>query len=145
LARDDNGSYGCLISKSEVVDGRDFHPVQAGLQDRGLRQRKGLSSTAFVFLLLGLWFGGEISGGIAGAVVSFLLNPHVSPSPLLMYAGGIAGALLGSTLAFKIVDWQQPAELWSPPALEEEGAGGPPSPRPTVEPIADDHIQERPR
>jgi hypothetical protein len=105
-------------------------------------KRKGLSSTAFVFLLLGFWFAGEIGGSILGAIVLLILNPHEEPNFLLIWLGSIVCAILGAVLAFKIVDWQQPKELWKPPTLDEETDGFP-GPAQPPERDADERIQER--
>jgi hypothetical protein len=105
-------------------------------------KRKGLSSTAFVLMLLGFWFSGEIGGGIIGAIVSMILNPHQEPHIGLIYLGALVCAILGAVLAFKIVDWQAPKDLWKPPALDEE-TDGLPGPAFPQERDADDRIQDR--
>jgi hypothetical protein len=64
---------------------------------------QGRSGVPFVFLLLGLWFGGEIGGGIAGGLVSLMMDPTSEPDFLLCYLGAIACAVIGAVIAFKIV------------------------------------------
>ena len=69
---------------------------------------QGRSGVPFVFLLLALWFGGEIGGAVAGVVVSLILEPNSEPEFILPWLLGIACAIIGAFIAFKIVGPLEP-------------------------------------
>ncbi len=64
---------------------------------------KGRSGAFFVVLLVVLWFGGEICGAIAGAVVGVVGMGQNEPPLLLCYLGALTGAAIGAVIAFVIV------------------------------------------
>ena len=68
---------------------------------------KGRSGTPYVFLLLALWFGGEIFGAIVAAI---LTEPDANgePNMLVMYLGALVCAAIGAVIAFVIVGALQP-------------------------------------
>lgn len=73
---------------------------------------KGRSGTPYVFLLLGLWFGGQIGGAILGFVIGIVSNPHEEPSVGLMYVVGLLGAAVGAILTFVIVNSLSPIQTY---------------------------------
>lgn len=78
----------------------------------GIARSKGRSGTPYVFLLLGLWFGGEIGGAVFGAVISLISNPHQEPSFGIMYGLALLGAAIGAILTFVIVNSLPPIETY---------------------------------
>lgn len=71
---------------------------------------KGRSGPAYVFLLLGFWFGGEILGAIAAAVISVAVTGEDEPNMLAMYVAALVTAIIGAVIAFKIVGALPPVE-----------------------------------
>jgi hypothetical protein len=69
---------------------------------------KGRSGGLFVVLLLFLWFGGEICGGIAGAVVGMVAMGQDEPALVVCYLGALAGAAVGAVIAFAVVNGVAP-------------------------------------
>jgi hypothetical protein len=65
---------------------------------------KGRSGGLFVVLLLLLWFGGEICGGIAGAVIGMVAMGQDEPALVVCYLGALVGAAIGAVVAFAIVN-----------------------------------------
>src|SRR5262249_16297405 len=55
---------------------------------------KGRSGPAYVFLLLGFWFGGEILGAIAAAVISVAVTGEGEPDKLAMYVTSLVTAII---------------------------------------------------
>jgi hypothetical protein len=69
---------------------------------------KGRGGTGYVFLLLGLWFGGEIGGGIFGFMVALAADPGREPNLGVVYLCAIMGAAVGAVTAFVIVNSLSP-------------------------------------
>jgi hypothetical protein len=69
---------------------------------------KGHKKFAYQLLLWVLWFGGEIMGGITGAIVSMGLHEGDEPSPGLIYLFALAGAVIGALTAFAIANNLKP-------------------------------------
>jgi hypothetical protein len=66
---------------------------------------KGRSGTAFVFMLLGLWFGGEIFGAILGVILAMGMDPHAAePNFFIIWVCALVGAAIGAVIAFAIVN-----------------------------------------
>jgi hypothetical protein len=79
---------------------------------RNLRQ-KGRKPLLFQIMLVLMWFGGEVAGGIVAAVVYVLVQGQAPPEfSLPVYLGAIAGAACGAGFCFMIA-WLVP------PAYEE--------------------------
>jgi len=83
-----------------------------GKKVAAIANAKGRSGTPYVFLLLGLWFGGEIGGAILGIVISIVAHPHEEPSIGLAYVLGLLGAAVGAILTFVIVNSLAPIERY---------------------------------
>ena len=64
---------------------------------------KGRSGTAYVLLLLGMWLGGEISGGLVVGITEALISGRDEPALGLIYLGALIGATIGAVVAFLIV------------------------------------------
>ena len=83
-------------------------------------REKGRTEWPFVVLLIFLWVGGEISGGIAGAIVSTVALGDDEPNLLLMLLGALAGVITGAVLAFQIVKALAPARTYDDYEDEDE-------------------------
>jgi hypothetical protein len=77
-----------------------------------LANDKGRSGAGYVFLLIGLWFGGEIGGAIVGVIVSLAANPHAEPNFGLVYVLALFGAAVGAIIAFVIVSNLPPVDYY---------------------------------
>jgi|SRR5579883_673054 len=75
-------------------------------------REKGRSGGWFVFLLLGLWFGGEIFGAIAAGLVGMIAMGEQEPPLAMCYLGALAGAAIGAVIAFAIVSGISPAHTY---------------------------------
>jgi hypothetical protein len=62
-----------------------------------MMRAKGRSAGGYVALFVLLWFGGELSGGVVGMIVSGRLDAGA-------YAAALGGAALGATIAFLIAN-----------------------------------------
>jgi hypothetical protein len=82
-------------------------------------QSKGLTAWPYQLMLVLFWFGGEVMGVIAGAV---LLAGSGGP-PVLLYGCALGGAVLGVVLAFAIANSQ--ADERQPPQQERGPREGP--------------------
>jgi hypothetical protein len=68
-------------------------------------REKGRSAVGYVFLLLGLFLGGEISGLILGVVIAIgMAGGREEPSRLIVAGFGLVGAVIGAVIAFSIVN-----------------------------------------
>ncbi len=88
-----------------------------GKKIAALAGEKGRSGWPFVLVLIALWVGGEIAGGVAGAVVSVYALGDDEPNMLLMIVGALVGAATGAVVAFLIVKSVPPVSL---PDYEDE-------------------------
>jgi hypothetical protein len=83
---------------------------------------KGRGAGGWVALLILLWFGGEIMGGVVGAVASIIASGAEEPNMLVTYVGALAGAAAGAVTAFATVHSLAPIEehdkYWQPPESE---------------------------
>jgi hypothetical protein len=69
--------------------------------------RKGHRKFPFQLMLVALWFGGEILGGILGAVIALALpdgRGRTEPSLLFIYPFAIGGAIVGVLIAFAVAN-----------------------------------------
>jgi hypothetical protein len=67
---------------------------------------KGYTAFGYQAMLVGLWFGGEISGFILGCVLSFLFDPKAAePNWFLVIVLAYGSAAAGTFLSFMIVKW----------------------------------------
>lgn len=64
---------------------------------------KNWNGGAAVVMLVALWFGGEIAGAIGGAIGLSIVNPADAPNTLVLVACAIAGAAVGTLIAFTVV------------------------------------------
>jgi hypothetical protein len=64
---------------------------------------KGRTAIGYQFLLLALWFGGELAGAILGVITSLATGAE-EPSLVLAYFLALIGAFLGAKIAFVIVN-----------------------------------------
>ncbi|HEX8175895.1 MAG TPA: hypothetical protein VF543_12315 [Pyrinomonadaceae bacterium] len=74
-------------------------------------EQKGRKSGWYKFLTVLLWFGGEIIGGIIGAVIAEIggLNQAI------IYLVALIGAAAGAGLSFLIAKSVSPVTEYSPP------------------------------
>ena len=69
---------------------------------------KGLGAAKYQWATVGLWFGGEIAGGIFGGVIASAAGSD--GFPLLAYVTALAGAALGAWGAYAIARSAAPAQ-----------------------------------
>jgi hypothetical protein len=69
---------------------------------------RGKDPTNYCVLLIGLWIGGEIAGGIVGVVLTGYVN-------LVTYFFALVGAVVGSSIAFKRVNRRSLDYPFNPP------------------------------
>lgn len=72
---------------------------------------KGRNPTGYVVLFVGLWFGGEIVGGIAGAVAVILMDPRGLDGDSFTcgaYILALIGAAIGGTIGYQIASAVSP-------------------------------------
>lgn len=74
----------------------------------GIIAEKGRKKTGYQVLLVALWFGGEIIGGIIGMIIGSLVLDSDGPAELLAYAFALAGAIAGAVFAFAIAKAVEP-------------------------------------
>jgi len=72
--------------------------VYLGKKMAALMRQKGRSPTGYVFMLVGMWLGGEILGMVLGMM---LMGAADGPN-LSIYGLAIVGAVIGAGLAFLI-------------------------------------------
>lgn len=72
--------------------------------------RKGRKSGWYKLITVLLWFGGEIIGGITGAVIVQLTGVN----QLLVYIVALAGAAVGAGAAFLIANSVSPVTEYNP-------------------------------
>ena len=82
---------------------------------------KGRSAGWFQFLLVILWFGGELFGAVAAAIIGFDSGPA-------MYLGALLGAAGGAVLGFVIAKSIASAPVEGPQGFEVVGAARRPEP-----------------
>lgn len=69
--------------------------------------QKGRSPTGYVVIFVFLWFGGEILGGILGAIASILIDPRAMDGDQFMcgaYIFALIGAAIGGTIGYLIAN-----------------------------------------
>ena len=64
---------------------------------------RGQNPSKYRVITLGLWFGLEVLGTIAGTLIALTFAPNSKPL-MIAYAFGITGALLGALLSRVIVN-----------------------------------------
>jgi membrane protein DedA with SNARE-associated domain len=108
-------------------------------------REKGHSAFWFQFLLVVLWFGGELGGAVVGTLIGMILENGSEAPFLFVYLFALLGAVLGAVITFQIAKRMTPA-FPEPFAVRDEYASqeyfGERRPNATGE--AHDHIQ-RPR
>jgi hypothetical protein len=90
---------------------------------------KGHSAGWYQFMLVGMWFGGEIGGGFTGAVIAAIANEKHEFEFGLVYLMGLIGAIIGAVTTFIVAknlpskyperDPREEAYFQPPPPLEE--------------------------
>jgi len=70
---------------------------------RNQAQKKGHAWGKYVALMIGLWFLGEITGGIIGLVFFY--------DPSMIYLLALAGAAAGAAIAAKTIRGLEPIEM----------------------------------
>jgi hypothetical protein len=81
--------------------------------------QKGRNPTGYVILFIALWFGGEIVGGILGAIVTILMDRRAMEGDGLMcgaYVLALIGAAIGGTIGYVIAS---SASDLSPPRVPD--------------------------
>lgn len=69
---------------------------------------KGRKKGGYQLLLVVLWFGGEIFGGIVGGVLAAFVAESEGSGQLLAYGFALAGAIVGAVIAFQIAKHLEP-------------------------------------
>ena len=78
---------------------------------------KGHKKFPYQLLVVALWFGGEILGGVLGAVIEIAAGEGQEPTLILDDFFGLAGAILGAVIAFAVAGRLEPVprdEDWYP-------------------------------
>jgi hypothetical protein len=65
-------------------------------------EAKGRPKFPFQLLVVVAWFGGEVGGGILGAIVESLALEGQEPTMLFAYIFALIGAALGAFIVFRI-------------------------------------------
>ena len=65
-------------------------------------RRKGRRPLGFQLLLIGMWFGGEIVGGLLGTIATAMIDGQYEGVGPLAYLAALVCAGLGAWLAFRI-------------------------------------------
>ena len=94
--------------------------VRLGQSISAKAREKGRQGWPYVFLLLALWFGGEVFGGVTAALVTAGLDDDGEPNLLIAYLACLVCAAVGAFFAFKIVGALPPVESWD----DEDRAAG---------------------
>jgi hypothetical protein len=67
---------------------------------------KGRSAAGYVILFVVLWFGGEVVGGVIGAIVSMAADPNPNAMnagfPWMAYLMALVGAAIGGGIGYAI-------------------------------------------
>jgi hypothetical protein len=74
-------------------------------------EQKGRKTGWYKFLTVVLWFGGEIIGGVIGAIVAEVGGLHEA----VIYLVALMGAAAGAGAAFVIAKAASPVTEYSPP------------------------------
>jgi hypothetical protein len=85
-------------------------------------REKGRNPTGMQFLLVILWFTGEISGGIAGFVIGSIAAGD-NAGAVFAIGGALCGAIAGAVGAFQIAKAMQPA--YAADDIDRDNAYGP--------------------
>jgi hypothetical protein len=72
-------------------------------------EKKGRKKTRYQLLLIGLWIGGEVLGGVLGIVVAPTASIYEGGRTLLAFFA-LGGGILGSVIAFQIARRAQPLD-----------------------------------
>jgi uncharacterized membrane protein YeaQ/YmgE (transglycosylase-associated protein family) len=67
-------------------------------------EAKGRRKFPFQFMLVGLWIGGELFGGILGGVLTYTLSNDPDPPLVLAYLLALGGAIVGAVVSFVIAN-----------------------------------------
>ena len=94
-------------------------------------RRNGVNATGYQFTLVGLWFGGEILGGIIGFGIASVGNVGPDSFGFVAYACALIGAAIGAFVAFRIAKGTRPAPVGHafPVVMPGTGAAPPPENR----------------
>jgi hypothetical protein len=71
-------------------------------QIANMARRRGRSPALFVLMLLFLWFGGEVAGGVLGYSLSSAGGTRSDLNLVMVYGWALAGAVAGGVCAFVI-------------------------------------------
>jgi hypothetical protein len=96
---------------------------------------RGRRKWPFQLLVVGLWFSGEIAGGMVGNIISLIRAPDLEPSMIIVYPVAVAGAAAGAFVAFLI------AKALPPVVVELTAA----DPSPTWQPTPGAYTDSPPR
>jgi hypothetical protein len=67
-------------------------------------KEKGRSAVGWIFMFIGLWFGGEVLGAIVGTIGGLAASGGEEPGFLIPWVCGLLGAACGAAIAFAIVN-----------------------------------------
>ena len=71
---------------------------------------KGHKSGKYKWMAVGLWFGGEIAGGIFGTIIGLFLSDGGEGFQCIAYIFALIGAITGAVIANMIANNLQPVE-----------------------------------
>ena len=63
---------------------------------------RGGKAINYQLMLIGMWFGGELLGGLVGGFLAAALGSYSGGFPLEAYVCALVGAIVGSVVAFRI-------------------------------------------
>jgi hypothetical protein len=87
----------------------------------GMARRRGLNATGYTWMLVLLWFGGQIGGFLIGLGLAAAIARGDAPNLMVAYGVGLAGAAFGALLTFGIVAAKPSIE--APEELPEQPVG----------------------
>jgi hypothetical protein len=67
-----------------------------------IMRKKGRKPFAFQLLLVAMWFGGELAGGVLGTIATAIIDGRYEGVGLLAYGCALLCAGLGAWVAFQI-------------------------------------------
>jgi hypothetical protein len=74
-------------------------------------EKKGRQKIGYQVMLVGLWIGGEVLGGILGLLIALATESEEGAVQLLLVAFALGGAISGSLIAFQIAKSVPPLEV----------------------------------
>jgi hypothetical protein len=96
--------------------------IVLSIQIAKITKAKGRNPAGWVVMLIGLWIGGEILGGLIGAFGSLIASGGEEPNLVAALVGALIGAATGAIITFSVVNSLAPLrrddEYWQAPESE---------------------------